>query len=190
VKVDASEQAGTDFLPHVPGAVSALGQGMECHLREGRALIRVVELLGGPGSDVAQAGAAVGMAGGCWRAHTRVDDAHGILAGDALLTRALELGCLLPDEECRSTFSAYVARAFISGGEGSRYLLGAAIELGLALGGRILPLAAGDRTDELRELLRSANGPLMVPRDERGPSPSELEEWVSLLHSPDVAEWR
>ncbi len=178
------------FLPDVPPLAESLAHDMERMIGEGEPLAHVVRLLAGDGPTAQQAIGAIGLAAAAWRTHRAETSAGTILAGDALLTRALELGATLPDSRCRRAYLTYVTRAVSASDGGGKFLLGAAIEMGATIGGWTLEGAEGTPVGALAELVRSAGGPLITPHEtERPPAPLQAR-WADMLASRELSEWR
>jgi hypothetical protein len=186
----SSGSAGQQRLPEVPLTVDSLRRDMEEALGRGRVLGTVVQVLadGAPASAIAAA--ALEIVGAAWKTHVQCGEAGTILAGDALLTRALELGTTLPDTRCRRAFLTYVTRAFSAAAGGGKFLLGAAVEIGAAMGGWTLERAEGTSAGPLAELVSIAGGPLIVPHEtERHPG-SVQAPLAAVLESPELNDWR
>ncbi len=177
-------------MPEVPPAVDSLRRGMEGAISRGRPLGAIVKVLSNGACGSSEAAAALELAGAAWRTHAEGSDAGGILAGDALLTRALEVGCTLTDARCQRVFLEYLARAFAAGLDGGRFLLAAAVEMGLLLGDWALRSAEGRAGKGLQNLLKLADGPVLMGQGHRRANAGLQRRWEKLLGSSDVGEWR
>ncbi len=187
---DRTGGAASTFLPEVSEQVDSLSREMRRSAAAGDSLSCVVQALAGNGRIAQQAMAALGLAGAVWRVHQGAAGADSILAGDALLTRALELGTTLPDPRCRWAFLTYVARAFSAVDGSAKLLLAAAVEIGSALGGWVLEPEDGTPAGGLAEVVRAAGGPLIVSRGGKRPPESLQNQLADVLASPELSEWR
>jgi hypothetical protein len=185
-----SRSIALSFAPQAPAAAGSLARDIEGAAGAGEPLARVVEALAGESAAAAQAAGAIGLAGAAWETHRGERVAGDILAGDALLTRALELGTTLPDPACRRAYLTYITRAFSAHEGGARFLLGAAVEIGLALAGWGLEHEEDGPAAVLAEMVRRAGGPLIIPPEARQAPASVQAVWAHMLASGELRDWR
>lgn len=178
------------FVPPPPALAGTLARDIKRVAGEGDPLARAVRVLAGNDAASRQAMGAMGLGGAAWKAHHREGTAGDVLAGDALLTRALELAATLPDRRCRAALLTYLTRAFSAREGGARFLLAAVVEIGVTLGRWTLEPEGGEAAEALAEVVRSAGGPLIIPHKMQRPPASVRARRALMLASAELRDWR